>query len=123
MNPEDITSLRGHILGMLEDLGSLQAQIRYQETVPIAQVPAELVCQWFDDFYYPATPQLQECFTQDELGLLNEFHLFYEARLEVFPDTPDVHVLHKSPAWLEIVAKASEVHQKISALAIKAPYT
>ena len=114
MKPEDIQYKRDLIFGLLEQLGDLHEQIHYQESVPIAQVPAELVCQWFDDFYHPDATEFQECFTTHELELLQRFHLFFEARLDFVPETSDVHELHKSAVWLEIVDKAKETHKTLA---------
>ena len=114
MNSEDVQYQRDRIFEQLEDLGSLEEQIRYQETVPIAQVPAELINQWFDDWYHPDSTQFRECFSNQELALLAEFSSFFEARLESLPDTNDIRELHQCPKWLEIAAKAKQVHDRLT---------
>ena len=83
-------------------------QIKYQEDVPIANVPAELVCMWFDDHYYPDTEWFKEAFNESERKLLNDFSSYYESRLENLPDTNDIYILHRSDIWDEIVNKAEE---------------
>jgi len=114
MNIEDVQYQRDRIFEQLEDLSNLDEQVRYQETVAIAQVPNELVNQWFDDWYHPESPSFCECFNPRELALLAEFSSFFEARLESLPDTHDVHELHHSSTWLEIVAKAKEVLERLA---------
>lgn len=42
-------SLRESLLQTLTLLGDFEAQMKYVVDVPIADVPAELICMWFDD--------------------------------------------------------------------------
>jgi len=114
MDPESVQYQRDRIFEQLEDLGSLEEQVRYQENAPVAQVPAELVNQWFDDWYHPESTQFCNCFTIQELALLAEFSSFFESRLELLPDTYDVLELHQCPAWLEIASKARQIHEKLT---------
>ena len=113
MEESEIQETRTVIFGIIELISSLQEQIEYQETVPIANVPAELVCQWFDDHNPPSRPWFSECFSQHEQEVILEFHNFYESKLSELPDTYDVHELHKSPAWHSVVQKAKTTLQQI----------
>ena len=42
-------AIRAEVLSHLELLASPELQARYERDVEIADVPAELVCVWFDD--------------------------------------------------------------------------
>ena len=70
MTGPDSTVLRAGILELLELLADAAAQERYEHNVPIADVPAELCCMWFDDLYHPDSPAFQAAFTVAELDAL-----------------------------------------------------
>ena len=90
----------------LELLGSEFAQIRYEQDVPIASVPAELVCGWFDDLYHPDTVDFQYAFSTAELSALADFSAFFNARIGELPKT--VRELVRRPAWQEVMRKARD---------------
>ena len=101
-------SFRDGAIELLELLSSLEAQSDYEKNVPIADVPAELVCMWFDDFWHP-DDTLKKHFQPYELAALEDFHRFYEARVDDLPSlTKGLEGLHSSPKWLEVVEKASQ---------------
>lgn len=101
-------SFRHSAIELLELLSSLEAQSDYKRNVPIADVPAELVCMWFDDFWQP-DDTLKKHFPPYEFAALEDFHNFYEARVDDLPSsTEGLEALHSSPKWLEIVGKAGQ---------------
>jgi hypothetical protein len=99
--------LRNNIVGLVRTLASKDEQLAYERDVPIANVPAELACMWFDDLYQPDGDLFLEAFTPTERDRLARFHTFYDARIEQLPDT--LAELHRDAAWLEVMGEAQRV--------------
>ena len=110
----DPSVLRAGILELLELLGDAAAQQRYEHSVPIADVPYELLCMWFDDSYLPDSPAFQAAFTATELVALAEFDRFYDSRADALPSGVGVRELQRSKAWTEIMAAAAAVRARIT---------
>ena len=101
-------SFRDSAIQILELLSSLKAQNDYKKNVPLADVPTELVCMWFDDFWHP-DDTLKKHFQPHELSALTAFHHFFEARVDYLPSsTEGLEALHSSSKWSEIVDKAAQ---------------
>ena len=109
----DPSVLRAGIVELLELLGDAAAQERYEDGVPLADVPSELQCMWFDDSYIPDSPAFQAAFTVAELAALAEFNHFYDSRAGALPSGGGVRALHRSTAWAEIMAAATAVRARI----------
>ncbi len=99
MNP-----IRKGIKGVLELLASKEEQSKYEQNVQIANVPAELICMWFDDTYHPDSMQHKEAFSIEERKVLSSFNEFYDSRVEKLPKT--LEAMHKNSLWDEIVKEA-----------------
>jgi len=69
---EFIDLTRENIISVLQLWTSKEEQLEYQESVPIAQVSAELFGQW-EDFYTPDSEVIKEAFPPIELRLLEDF--------------------------------------------------
>lgn len=82
------------------------AQRAYERDVPIANVPAELICMWFDDLYHPASDWFVSAFSDDELADLATFNDFYGARTGDLPTSGGIDVLQNAREWDEIVDQA-----------------
>ena len=108
---EDSQQTRQVFRELLQLLSSKEEQQQYQVVVPIANVPAELLSQWFDDHYHPKTDWFREAFTSKERDILKEFNDFYDARTRKLPDT--LAELLEDPVWSEIVAKAKQTLKSI----------
>ena len=94
---------RNQLLESLQMLADLQAQIDYERRVPNANVPAELVCDWFDDL---AIEQGTAMLEPGDATLVAEFTRLFEVRLDELPTAGGVAALHASTAWHEIVRAA-----------------
>jgi hypothetical protein len=99
--------LRNNIVGLMRMLASKDEQLAYERDVPIADVPAELVCMWFDDLYHPDTDLFLEAFSPSERERLARFHVFYNARHKRLADT--LAEMHQNGAWLEVMDEAQQV--------------
>ena len=113
MTESEIMEARKVFQDLLNLISSAAEQFEYEASVPIANVPAELVCMWFDDHYYPNSEWFLECFSPQGRDTLAEFHRFYEARVDALPDTEQVSELQKSTEWQEVMAKAKEAAGEI----------
>jgi len=107
-----MNAIRTSIKELLELLASEEAQVEYEKSVPTANVPAELVCMWFDDSYHPSSPQHIEAFSKAERDILAAFNEMYDARVESLPAT--LSGMHASQQWAEVVAEAQQVLSKIA---------
>ena len=106
MKESENISFRDNAIELLELLSSLDAQSEYQKNVPIANVPAELLCMWFDDFYH-LTDEFKVDFTKSELMMLSSFHSFFEDSINKLPDSSKgLEALQSSSVWLEVTEKA-----------------
>ena len=94
------------LLELLSLISNKDAQMQYEEDVPIANVPSELKCMWFDDHYPVGKSWFEESFSQKDQKLIEDFSNYYQQRLDTLPDTYFVKELHKSAVWNEIVEKA-----------------
>ena len=87
------------LLGLLADFA---AQQDYARQVPIANVPAELICMWFDDHYHPDSEWFAQAFSGEERVALAEFDRFYKASLPHLPVDAGIEVLQASETWVEV---------------------
>jgi hypothetical protein len=111
---EFIANIRSGIIQHLRLLADPEAQREFERRVPIADVPAELFCVWFDDFYHPETPVVHAAFSPQEREVLAEFHELFAAVSAEFPSTlPRLHELQIHPAWARVTSGASRALNRI----------
>jgi hypothetical protein len=111
---------RINIINTLQLIASPTDQLAYQQQVPGVNVAAELVNQWFDDFYHPGDARFDADFSPDELETLAEFNDFYDVRVSQLPDR--LSGMLESPVWLNVMAAANKVLQLNNWLDVKARY-
>ena len=97
---------RDRYLEILRLIADPEAQRRYERDVPIANVPAELACMWFDDLdaAWPAGN-----LTPSDALRLNAFTALYDSRVEDLPTGGGVAALHASARWREVMDEAKAV--------------
>jgi hypothetical protein len=103
------SSIRGH-LALLADL---EGQRQYERDVPIADVPAELFCIWFDDSYFSESPAHQQAFTPSELTALETFSAMLLSISTSVGEIRDVADLQARREWPRLAAAAAAVLQQI----------
>ena len=99
--------LRQSVRDVLELISCKERQLEYQRDVPIANVPSELLCMWFDDLYHPRTVLFKNSFTLEEMKYLKAFNEFYDRSADVLPET--LGELHKSEKWAAIESEPKKV--------------
>jgi hypothetical protein len=105
--------IRKNIIETLKLISSFKEQEEYQETVTIAQVSAEIFCNWFDDFYHPYDKSFQDSFSKQELSLLEEFNVYFKSNGKYLPETHDIKTWFENNAWIGISKKAKEILKSI----------
>lgn len=88
-------------LKLLRLIADPSAQLDYEQRVPFANVPAELVCMWFDDLGF-SDGRIPDALPAE----IREFTSFYDTRVSAIPDSGDVKGLHECSSWMEVVAEA-----------------
>jgi len=88
-------------------LSDPDAQLAYERDVPIACVPAELVCMWFDDHYHPTTELFRTAFSLSERAILAAFHDRFRSIADSLPaDLSRVADLHAQEEWRTLMRDA-----------------
>ena len=102
-------SHRTNIIETLKLISSLEEQLKYEKGVPIAHVPYELFCMWFDDFYHPSSPDFISSFNEKELSDLSEFNQFFDEIGKTVNTSKDVSNLQKDSNWIAIQSRAKKL--------------
>lgn len=103
---EGQSTLRDAVISHLELLASLELQTRYERDVKIADVPAELVCIWFDDLDLPASAS--KLFVGDDLESVRAFSDFFESAMKELANLT-LSDLHSRALWLKVVERARQL--------------
>ena len=107
-DPPDGTDSRSVILDLLALLADPAAQRRYEVAVPIANVPADLVCMWLDDGYHPDSSWFIEAFSPGERERLADFNRVFEAISQSLPTDGGVSALQAASGWDTVCRVAAE---------------
>jgi len=106
------TDFRNHMVELLKTIASSEMQREYEENVPIANVPDELICQWFDDIH-PETELFKSSFSSNEIYELKKFTEFFDTRVNSIPNDGGVAKLQSNKEWLEVQSYANETLSKL----------
>lgn len=105
---------RKNILGVIDLWASKEKQIDYQENVPMAQVSAELFCQW-EDFYSPDSPDFKQAFEKEELEILSDFNKALNDIVEkTSQELPLIEEFVETQEWIEMNKKAIEIQKQLN---------
>jgi hypothetical protein len=107
---ESQSSVRAAVLDHLELLSSLELQAKYERDVTVADVPAELVCGWFDDLDLPASAS--GLFAGEDLESVQGFSRSFKEVSKILGGLT-LAELHAHPLWLELVEKARLLRQQL----------
>jgi hypothetical protein len=98
---------------LLSLLASEEEQLAYERDVPIADVPAELLCLWFDDTYHPDFGW-RAYFADRELEALACFNALYGRQKKRLPTScGTIRTWLASPVWREVMSAAAETLTEI----------
>ena len=101
-------AVRKTLLDILSTLAEVDRQRAYEASVPIAHVPAELFCGWFDGCYRPGSPEFDRAFSPSELAALATFNrVFAEVADGMEPLPASVEGLLARPAWARVTGAAA----------------
>ena len=101
-----MSPLKINFIHLLQLLASADDQDRYQSEVNV-DIAGELICMWFDDFYGRGERErLAPLLSAQELECVDEFHSYYEARVDCLPQT--YTELRESEQWGEVRRKAGD---------------
>lgn len=105
---------RNNVFGVIDLWASKENQLDFQKNVPIAQVSAELFCQW-EDFYFPDSDDFKQSFSKEELELLSEFDKALNNTIDKTPQNlPVIEEFIKTEEWEIMNEKAIEIKKKIN---------
>ena len=93
--------IRYNIIGSLELAASFKEQINYQKNVPIADVPAEVLCIW-GGLAHPKllTSMNSAIYSEGEIRAVHDFQLVFERTCKSLPNRqPVLEVLFEEPYW------------------------
>ncbi len=91
------------------DVAGTRTNKPMQRNVPIADVPAELLCMWFDDSFRQNDSRLETLFSAAEWNGLLAFHEQFDKLTEQLRgDLPPIQELVNLPVWLKVVRAAAE---------------
>jgi hypothetical protein len=108
---EESKAYRQRVVEVIEGLANPLDQMKYEHDVPIADVPAELICGFVDDLYHPKSELFLNAFTSEELKSLAELY----GRLCVASDAFAKHDRHcvaeiqKLPEWRSVMGFAKNL--------------
>lgn len=113
---ELLNRIRENILNCIDLWTSKDKQLDYQKRVPIAQVSAELFCDW-EDFYHPDNTEFKKAFNEQERQLLADFNrtLFEEADTTK-KELSNIEEFVNTLEWKKINLAATETLNKIKSL-------
>ncbi|WP_157826736.1 hypothetical protein [Colwellia sp. 12G3] len=105
---------KSNIIEILQLISSVESQFEYEKNVPIAKVPAELFCTWFDDYYHPNSAEFASSFNADELKDLAIFNQHFDRFGKNIPMNNGVSSLQSNSNWLAIQSYAGKLLEKHS---------
>ena len=101
-------NIRSAIIQEIELLSLPSKQMEYEKNVPIANVPAELICCFCDDLYHPKSEDFLSQFNESELkGLAHLYGVLVEASKF---NSKSVAELLKQEKWRVVVSLAKELN-------------
>lgn len=107
-------AIRISVIEEIKLLAHASLQTKYENDVPIANVPAELFCGFCDDLYHPKNPAFLDAFNEEEIkGLAILYGLLHLAS-EAIEESKMLTVadLQKRQEWRTVMSFAKELESK-----------
>ena len=113
---KQVRTFRDFVIDTLELISSESEQLEFEKNVPHVDITVELVCDWFDDSYYPGESGFLAEFNDNELEALAHFNKFYDERLDMLPESEGtVQTWLQNEVWKEIMHEAKSTLEKLKA--------
>ena len=108
---EESKQYRIRVLEEIELLASPSEQMKYEHDVPIADVPAELICGFVDDLYHPKSELFLNAFTGQELKSLAELYGKICIASDAFTkhNCHSVNDIQKLKEWRSVIAFSKDL--------------
>jgi hypothetical protein len=93
--------IRNRIIEYLQIASSYEEQLRYEARVPIADVPAEIICQWSDQVNdHPLARYVEPVYSLEEQAAIANFQAVWERVISETPKyLPPLSELIRKPQW------------------------
>lgn len=104
-------AVRMAVLEHVRLLARASAQTQYEKDVPMADIPAELVCGFCDELFHPKSQTFLDAFTEDEIKDLAVLYGLLHLASRRMDDSPPLQVadLQKLPEWRQVMTFAKEL--------------
>ncbi len=115
MQPQERT-YRVQLKDCLDTLASGEELLAYEKNVPIAYIPHEIACQFFDDFYHPKTDEFLKAFSQDEIKEIGILSGYLHIALQALDSRghPSVNEVLKLPEWRSMMKRAAILREALN---------
>jgi len=116
---EFIDLTRKNVFDVIDLWASKEKQRELQKNVPVAQGTAEIVFQWYEN-YFPDSADFKQAFEKEELKLLSDFDkALNETVKKSHQDFPLIEEFFETTEWIEMNKKAIEIKKQLDTLANK----
>jgi len=115
MNSQGIT-YRDQLKECLGAMASGKELLDYEKNVPVAYVPHEVACQFFDDFYHPKASEFLDAFSEEEIKEIGILSGYLHIALEKvdLQGHPKVSEVLKIPEWRSMMKRASILRESLN---------
>lgn len=107
---------RDRVVECIELLARPAEQLNYEKNVPIADIPAELVCMFADDLFHPKMAEFVDAFSEEELKLLAELYGLVVVAARTFSNLNCHRVSDalKIPEWRSVISCAKRIEEELN---------
>ena len=108
---KEAKAIRKAVIEELELLAQASLQVKYEPDVPVADIPAELVCRFCDDLFHPKSQTFLDAFSEEEIKELAALYGLLHFASKAIDDTEFLSVadLQKKPEWRAVMNFAKEL--------------
>ena len=109
-------NFRNEVFDVLGLIASKEEQLKYQEEAPIADVSAELFCQWDSCYQIPKKQEWYlEAFSQSEMKILKDFDEQLEAvSSKIIKELPYITDFVETEEWSQLSSSAKLALEKLN---------
>ncbi len=114
---ENSKAIRAAVLEHIVLLAHASQQTKYENDVPIADVPAELICGFCNDLFHPKSSTFLGAFVEDEIKDLAVLYGLLHLASEAINASPvrTVADLQKRAEWRKVMNFSKELESRFRA--------